>query len=355
MESSKIVIIGAGLSGLATAYMLEKEGISSTIIEARNRLGGRIYTCHEEGEAPIEMGATWLGKKHKHLINLLDELDIDIFEQFMGKQAYYEPISTSPPQLVSLPKNEDPTYRIKGGTNQLIRELAERSNSEIILGQAVTNLTKKDDLVEIKTSRKKYSADIVISTLPPKLLVEDISFLPTLPDMLVEKAQKTHTWMAESIKVGLTYEKPFWKASNSSGTITSNVGPVNEMYDHSMEEHSLFALKGFMDEAYHALSSQEREQLVVQQLRKFYGEKAGKYTAYHEKVWRHDPLTYSPYDDFVIPHQHNGDPVFAQTYWDGHLFIGGSETASAFPGYMDGAIESAKNVVPKLISSLTDQ
>jgi len=355
MQSSEVIIIGAGLTGLSTAYMLEKEGISSTIIEARNRLGGRIYTSREGGKAPIEMGATWLGKKHQHLINLLNELDIGIMEQYMGNQAYYEPISTSPPQLVSLPRNEDPTYRIEDGTDQLITTLAERLNSNIIVGQPVTSLNKKEDVIEIKASDKEYQADVVISTLPPKLLVENISLAPSLPHSLAETARKTHTWMAESIKVGLIYENPFWRAPNSSGTITSNVGPVNEMYDHSDIDNSFFALKGFMNDAYHAVTPKEREQLVIKQLKKFYGKKANSYSAYHEKIWRHEPFTYSPYDDFIIPHQHNGDPVFDQSYWDEHLFIGGSETASAFPGYMDGAIESAQNIARKVTRSLLPQ
>ncbi|HKK44934.1 MAG TPA: NAD(P)/FAD-dependent oxidoreductase [Balneolaceae bacterium] len=355
MESSKVVIIGAGLSGLCTAYLLEKKGISSTVIEARNRLGGRICTYRKEGRAPIEMGATWFGKKHQHLIKLLNELDIGTTEQYMGDQAYYEPISTSPPQLVSLPKNEDPTYRIEHGTDQLIERLAERLNSNIIVGQPVISLNKKDDLIKIKTPEKEYPADIVITTLPPKLLVETVSFEPSLPQSLVETARKTQTWMAESIKVGLTYERAFWKAPNCSGTITSNVGPVNEMYDHSNADNSLFALKGFMNDAYHVVTRQEREQLVVKQLKKFFGEKAGNYSSYHEKVWRHESFTYSPYEDFIIPHQHNGHPIFDQSYWNQRLFIGGSETASAFPGYMDGAIESAKNAAGKAITSLSTQ
>ena len=67
----RIVIIGGGLSGLLIAYLLEKEGWAPQVLEARNRLGGRIYTFRDSAdhEPPIEMGATWLGKKHHHLID----------------------------------------------------------------------------------------------------------------------------------------------------------------------------------------------------------------------------------------------------------------------------------------------
>ena len=71
------------------------------------------------------MGATWLGKKHTHLNELLRELNIGIFEQVLGNTAIYEPISSSFPQIVTLPPNTDPSYRIKGGSTRLIESLYE--------------------------------------------------------------------------------------------------------------------------------------------------------------------------------------------------------------------------------------
>lgn len=38
----------------------------------------------------------------------------------------------------------------------------------------------------------------------------------------------------------------------------------------------------------------------------------------------------------------NGNLVYRQSYWGGRLFIAGSETAAAHPGYMDGAVNSAQ-------------
>ncbi|MCJ7758751.1 MAG: FAD-dependent oxidoreductase, partial [Gillisia sp.] len=71
-----IIIIGAGLSGLLTAYRLKKEGIPFKILEARNRIGGRINTVYGTDNTPVEMGATWFGSEHKHLRALLEELGI---------------------------------------------------------------------------------------------------------------------------------------------------------------------------------------------------------------------------------------------------------------------------------------
>ena len=128
MQNNSVGIIGAGLSGLSTAYYLSKAKIDCTILEARPRLGGRILTVYND-KAQVELGATWLGKKHLNLLELLDELNIDIFEQFMGTHAVYDPISTSPPQLVKMPVNDDPTYRIQGGSSNLIHTLAKNIGS----------------------------------------------------------------------------------------------------------------------------------------------------------------------------------------------------------------------------------
>lgn len=347
MQSSNVVILGGGLSGLLVANLLQKTGMTSPILEARNRLGGRIYTNRSDGEPPIEMGATWLGKKHHHLLGLLKELDINMYEQYMGDKGYYEPMSVSPPQLVELPPNEEPSYRIEGGSDRLIRILADRlDQGQIHLNQVVKSIRKTDTALQIQTDSDRFEADVAISTLPPKLLVESIEFSPPLPEALTEVASQTHTWMAESIKVALTFEEPFWRKPNSSGTIFSNVGPVSEMYDHSGD--NCYALKGFMNDAYQAVSREQRKQLVVDQLRRFYGDNVDRYQSYRELVWQNEPFTYRGYKQPVIPHQHNGHEIFQRAFLDECLLVAGSETATEFPGYMDGAVESAQRAVRQL-------
>lgn len=344
MHHSQALIIGGGLSGLVTAYLLKKEGVKAVILEARSRPGGRIHTLHIENEPSIEMGASWLGKNHSYLLDLLKELEIRVMEQLMGNKAYYEPMSVSPPQLVDLPPNDEPSYRIEGGTDTLIRSLETRLDENLIhYGQVVNSIRKKGEIVEVQTNKGHFSTDVVISTLPPRLLVDGIEFSPLLPEQIRQIASETHTWMGESIKVALTFEKPFWQKSDSSGTIFSNVGPVQEMYDHS--GRSGYALKGFMNGAYHSVTRDERKELVLRQLRRFYGSKTDGYTSYHECVWIKENFTYSPYEQHVLPHQNNGHPVFQNVFMDGKLLISGAETATVSPGYMDGAVESAVRVV----------
>ena len=345
MGKTDVIIIGAGLAGLTLARLLEKENLECTILEARDRPGGRILTTRLPGKAPVEMGATWLGSQHTALMKLMDELNLEKFEQQMGRYVHFEPISTSPTQLVELPENQEPTYRVVGGTDQIISALSgSLRNSSVKLNQRVKTVQFKEETVFVETETDQYECDVVVSTLPPKLLADLITFEPYMPENLRNIAASTQTWMAESIKIALTFEHPFWRDGKNSGTVMSNAGPVNELYDHSNSEGTLFALKGFMNSAYHSLSREERREIAIKQLRKYYGDPAGQYTAYYESVWRDEPYTYSEYAGPVFPHQYNGDSVYHRAWYDGRFYLAGAETSAISPGYMDGAVESAMRV-----------
>lgn len=351
MTTTQTIIIGAGLAGLTLAYKLHKAGKPFLILEARDRVGGRILTSRRDGGAPLELGATWLGKKHQHLIGLLSELGIGVFPQVTGGRAIYEASSLSPAQVVDLPHNDEPSYRIAGGSDMLIRELRSKiPAASVRLNEPVLSLQGSPDHVEVTTANGTYRAERVVSTLPPYLLVSRIKISPNLPEQLVSIARQTHTWMGESIKVGLRYAQPFWRKDDApGGTIFSNVGPVSEMYDHTNIEESQYALKGFLNGTYHSLTREERRDMVLTQLRKYYGDVVDDYLAYEEGVWRQEPFTFAEYGGHVLPHQHNGHPVFREGYLEGRLLLAGAETAEEYAGYMDGAVSSGVRVVEVLV------
>ncbi len=66
-----VIIIGAGISGLYTAYLLKKKGFKIKIIEASDRLLGRIYTLSDFDKKPIELGAEFIHGKNSILYDLV--------------------------------------------------------------------------------------------------------------------------------------------------------------------------------------------------------------------------------------------------------------------------------------------
>jgi monoamine oxidase len=344
----RIIIIGAGLSGLLIANRLKKAGHGVLVLEARGRIGGRVLTSWSENETPVEMGATWFGPQHRHLIALLEELEIPAFEQNMEGKAFFEPFSMTPPQAVEIPQGE-PSYRIAGGTSNLIETLAHNlDQKEILLNQIVSRIDFQDDNVLVFTDDLTFEADKVISTLPPALLASQVEFVPSLPAALLEICGNTHTWMQDSIKTGIVYEKPFWRDKNWSGTLFSNVGPISEFYDHTDASGTKYALCGFVNGSLMKFPAFERKNRVMTQLNRIFGEDAENYLDYQEKIWALEEFTKVPGGPDLFSHQNNGDELFADSWFDDRFFIAGTETSPHHGGYLEGAVFAAGRVVEKI-------
>jgi len=346
MNNAKIIIIGAGLSGLMIAYLLQKKGFEVIILEAHTRIGGRIETVTGTTGATMELGATWFSKPHQHLIALLDELDISYFRQHTQGISFFETMSFVPPQKFEISDAEEPSYRIVGGTATLIEKLVAEVGIQNIKTQTkVTAIKEVNNHLEVTDSDGiVYKGATVISTLPPHLLVQTVTFEPLLPDSIQQLARKTHTWMGESIKFAVEYTRPFWRENNYSGTLFSQASIIQEMYDHSTADNKGYALKGFLNGGTNTLSEEERKAKVILQLTKLFGDDAANYVAYHEKVWRNEPLTFFPYEHLLMGHENNGHPDYKKPLLNDKLYISGSETASENPGYMEGAVVAAKNI-----------
>ena len=72
----KIVIIGAGFSGLSAAYRLHSEGAEVLVLEARDRVGGRVFSKTLSNGAVIEMGGEWIDESNSLYHTLIDELGL---------------------------------------------------------------------------------------------------------------------------------------------------------------------------------------------------------------------------------------------------------------------------------------
>lgn len=80
VRPKKVIVIGAGLAGLTTAYELTQAGHDVTILEARNRAGGRVFTVREFADGLYaECGGEWVEHNHEYLLRYIDEFGLPLY------------------------------------------------------------------------------------------------------------------------------------------------------------------------------------------------------------------------------------------------------------------------------------
>ena len=77
-----VVVVGAGLSGLAAARRLTAAGAEVTVLEARDRVGGRTERLVLDDGTPLELGGQWLGEGHTRMYDLVAELGLETFPTY---------------------------------------------------------------------------------------------------------------------------------------------------------------------------------------------------------------------------------------------------------------------------------
>lgn len=75
----KVTIVGAGLSGLYSAYLLKNAGYEVNVVEAKNRIGGRVLTVFDEDtQLAADLGGEWIQENHFTIKSLCKELGIEL-------------------------------------------------------------------------------------------------------------------------------------------------------------------------------------------------------------------------------------------------------------------------------------
>lgn len=89
-READVIIVGAGLSGLYAAREVKAAGFEPLILEADNRVGGRILTDSSIPGIPLEIGAQWIGDTHARMFRLAAQLGVQTYPQFEAGDTTYE-------------------------------------------------------------------------------------------------------------------------------------------------------------------------------------------------------------------------------------------------------------------------
>ena len=124
-RKTRVVVIGAGFSGLAAAYQLQKAGHEVTVLESRNRIGGRVFSHHIDPKENliVELGAEWIGNSHARIRELCGELNLVLDNNQFDTDLIY--------RNQYFKKNEwDFSESWKGKFSQLLTDFKSMSDSE---------------------------------------------------------------------------------------------------------------------------------------------------------------------------------------------------------------------------------
>lgn len=89
-QEADVVVVGAGLSGLIAARTVARAGLTPLVLEADDRVGGRILTEEVLPGLPVELGAQWIGDTHHRMFALAAELGVATYPQFDDGETSYE-------------------------------------------------------------------------------------------------------------------------------------------------------------------------------------------------------------------------------------------------------------------------
>ncbi|ACK50683.1 amine oxidase [Methylocella silvestris BL2] len=349
-------IIGGGLCGLALAAELEAAGRDYCVFEARSRLGGRVLSEQSEKAAMrVDLGPTWFWPETQpRITKLVADLGLAHFAQHDEGAVL---------RLVDFDKRAERSEgesvhagarRIAGGTASLIEALAAKIPADRIqLGHVVTAIKDCGDHIKLTVRAGEAETIVearrVVLALPPRLVEQSIVFEPALDHHLVDALRETATWMAAEAKAVTVYDRSLWREAGASGNayVTHQDAVFYEIFDACDAAGTGAALGAFL-----ALTPALRESFAVglpmlmgNQIAQIFGPELEQ-GELHYQDWAAEAFTCAASDLAPLAERPLYDnPYLRQAAWGGRLLFGGSETAGAAGGYMEGAVEAAQRLL----------
>lgn len=350
-----ILIVGAGLTGLAIADALIRAGRDVLVIEGRDRIGGRILTAEIAGAA-FDLGPAWFWPGQPRVAALAQRLGLQVFEQFSEGKLVFEGADGAVRRDLDMAPMAG-SLRLAGGLGGLTAGLATKiGDQNIRTGHRLTAISPTTGTITAQVSAGEditITADQVILAAPPRLLEANFDFTPHLPAVAKHAMRATPTWMAGHAKIIAVYPRPFWRDAGLSGDAMSHKGPMAEIHDASPADASLGALFGFVGAP--AVGRQNKDQLLTAakaQLAAMFGPEALSPTDIILQDWATEDLTATK-DDETPPASHPAyGPIDSLAgLWGGCLHITSSETAPGFGGFIEGALEAAEIKVADMLAT----
>ena len=447
-RTADVIIVGAGLAGLAAARALVAAGIEPLVLEARDRVGGRVYTRAAADGTPLDLGAQWIGPTQRRLAALAEAVGARTFATYdTGNNVQYREgqrivysgtIPTGDPAAsadvieamltLTMMANEVPLEapwmapsaaewdgqtvetwlranvtseggrhllalgvqavfsaeprdlsllhflfyihsagglmdllgvtggaqerRFAGGAQTVANRVAEALGSRVILSVPVHTVEQDEHGVRVHADGLIGAAKYAIVALPPTLAGR-LRYRPPLPGYRDQLTQRVP--MGTVSKVHCIYETPFWREDGLTGQATSDTGAVRLTFDNSPEAGRPGVLLGFIEgdegREWGRRSAGERREEALACFARYFGERAARPLEYVEQSWAEEEYTRGCYAGYMPPGVWTayGEALRAPA---GRIHWAGTETATEWNGYMDGAVQSGERAAAEVVALL---
>ena len=216
--TGKVIIVGAGASGLAAAKVLEKNNIDYTILEATNRYGGRLKKDTNLADFPIDIGAEWLHSAPVTLNKLKgkhgDEIDEELIPYHLDCTAVWNgtEYKINPGWQDNFMYNFMPESKFKNSTwyDFVNENIAKTVLHNIQYNSPVVSIDYSDNQVSVETlNGTTFDADRVLVTVPIGILKSDkISFNPEINQEKKDAIEEITFY--SGIKVVMKFSEKFY-------------------------------------------------------------------------------------------------------------------------------------------------
>jgi monoamine oxidase len=443
-----VIVVGAGLAGLTAASRLERAGCAVVMLEARDRVGGRVLNAQLDDGLVIDVGGQFVGPTQRHVLGIAAELGVPTCPIFTAgltvleiggrRHAYRRVPRLGPAQLADagrviialerLARRVDVQApwqapgadltdsrtladwagrnvrtrlgrfaidafsqgvlacepgevsllhvlfylrsagglrqltetsgaaqqdRFAGGSQLIAIRLAERLGADRVrLSAPVTRIEQRPSGVTVYATGVVASGRRAVVAVPPALAGR-IGYDPPLPgdrDQLTQAAP-----MGSVIKCLAVYDEPFWRNAGYNGQATSDGSGATVTFDTGPPGGSPGVLLGFVTGARARRLAQAdpaaRRAEVLGSFGRYFGPAAQRPAEYVEHDWTADEWTRGCYGAHFPPGTWTQfGPALRRP--SGLLHWAGTETATEWSGYMDGAVQSGERAADEVLSAL---